>query len=155
MNQKKIKSNSRNFVETTAELLCDLTRMCNIKEEHFASGFNLSPGEFRLLKLFVFKNPYAIKEICELLSLTPGRITHLVGSLEKKKLIIKKISPKDKRNVKIFMSKKSEKFISNVYNSHIDFHKGILKHIDDEEKEVLNKSLFIIVESFKKWIKNK
>jgi DNA-binding MarR family transcriptional regulator len=155
MIQLKNKSNSKNFVEATAELLCDLTRMCNIKEEHFASSFNLSPGEFRLLKLFVFKNPYAIKELCELLNLTPGRITHLVGSLEKKKLIIKKVNPEDKRNVTIFMSKKNKEYIKNVYTSHINFHKGILKHIDDKEKKVLNKSLAIIVESFKKWIKNK
>ena len=129
--------------------------MCNIKEENFALSFNLSPGEFRLLKLFVFKNPYTVKELCELLSLTPGRITHLVGSLESKKLITKKTNTTDKRGVTIYLSPKSKKYIQNVYNSHISFHKEILKHIDEKEKEVLNKSLTIIVDSFKKWIKNK
>ena len=147
--------NSRAFIENTAELLCDLTRMCNIKEEHFASSFNLSPGEFRLLKLFVFKNPYTIKELCGLLSLTPGRITHLVGSLEKKKLIVKKINSQDKRNVTIFLSQKSKKYIKNVYSNYIYFHKGILKYIGDKEKKALNKSLAIIVDSFKKWIDSK
>lgn len=148
-------SNSRAFIENTAELLCDLTRMCNIKEEHFATSFNLSPGEFRLLKLFVFKDSYTIKELCGLLSLTPGRITHLTGSLEIKKLIIKKVNADDKRNVTLTLSKKSRKYIENVYNSHINFHKGILRHISDKDKEILNKSLAIIVDSFKKWIKNK
>ena len=149
------KTVSKTYAEITAELLCDLTRMCNIKEENFALSFNLSPGEFRLLKLFVFKNPYTVKELCELLSLTPGRITHLVGSLESKKLITKKTNTTDKRGVTIYLSPKSKKYIQNVYNSHISFHKEILKHIDEKEKEVLNKSLTIIVDSFKKWIKNK
>ena len=149
------KTVSKTYAEITAELLCDLTRMCNIKEENFALSFNLSPGEFRLLKLFVFKNPYTVKELCELLSLTPGRITHLVGSLESKKLITKKTNTTDKRGVTIYLSPKSKKYIQNVYNSHISFHKEILKHIDENEKEVLNKSLTIIVDSFKKWIKNK
>jgi DNA-binding MarR family transcriptional regulator len=149
------KSTTKNFAEITAELLCDLTRMCNIKEEYFASSFNLSPGEFRYLKLFAFRSSYTIKELCDLLNLTPGRITHLTASLEIKKLVIRKTNPEDKRNVTIFLTQKSKGFIKNVYKSHINFHKGILKHIDDKEKEVLNKSLNIIVESFKKWIKNK
>jgi len=155
MINKTNKSTSRHFAEATAELLCDLTRMCNIKEEHFASSFNLSPGEFRLLKLFAFKNSYTIKELCELLSLTPGRITHLTDSLGRKKLVIKKINPVDKRNVTIILSKKSSEFIKNVYENHINFHNGILINVSTKEKEVLNKSLTIIVESFKKWIKNK
>jgi DNA-binding MarR family transcriptional regulator len=145
----------KRFIESTAELLCDLTRMCTIKEEHFASRFNLTPGEFRLLKLFVFKNLYTIKELCELLNLTPGRITHLVASLERKKLIIKKISTEDKRNVTLSLSHKSREYIKNVYNNHIRFHKDILKNIKDNEKEALNKSLTIIVDSFRDWIKIK
>jgi DNA-binding MarR family transcriptional regulator len=152
---KTVNPNTRAFTENTAELLCHLTRMCNIKEEHFASSFNLSPGEFRLLKLFVFQNPYTIKELCDLLSLTPGRITHLVGSLEKKKLIIKKINLEDKRNVTIYLSQKSRIYIKNIYSNYINFRKGILKHIGDKEKRALNKSLAIIVDSFKKWIDNK
>jgi len=89
------------------------------------------------------------------LSLTPGRITHLVGSLEKKKLIIKKINLEDKRNVTIYLSQKSRLYIKNLYNNYIYFHKGILKHIGDKEKRALNKSLAIIVDSFKNWIDNK
>ena len=34
------KTVSKTYAEITAELLCDLTRMCNIKEENFALSFN-------------------------------------------------------------------------------------------------------------------
>ena len=72
-------------MEPIAEMICELTRYCNIKEEYFVASFNLSPIEVRLLKLFVVKPDYTIKEIRDLLRLTPGRITHILTSLEKKK----------------------------------------------------------------------
>lgn len=147
--------NTKDFVESTAELLCDLTRMCTIKEEHFASGYNLTPGEFRLLKLFVFKDPYTVKELCEMMNLTPGRITHLVDSLRKKNLIIKKTDFQDKRNIKLHLSQKSKDYVKNVYESHIRFHKNLLNEIDDKDKNDLIKSLTLLVNSFKQWITNK
>ncbi|MBN1634401.1 MAG: MarR family transcriptional regulator [Ignavibacteria bacterium] len=147
--------NTKDFVESTAELLCDLTRMCTIKEEHFASGYNLTPGEFRLLKLFVFKDQYSVKELCELMNLTPGRITHLVNSLEKKNLIIKKTDLTDKRNIKLYLSKKSSEYLKNVYDNHISFHENLLSNINESEKKDLIKSLTILVDSFKQWISSK
>jgi len=76
-------------LDPVAELICELTRNCNIKEEYFASSFNLSPTEVRLLKLFVLSPTYKIKELQSLLNLTPGRITHILTSLEAKKLILR------------------------------------------------------------------
>ncbi len=151
----KISTYKKDFVESTAELLCEITRMCTIKEEHFASRFNLSPGEFRLLKLFVFKDPYTVKELCEMMNLTPGRITHLVDSLRKKNLIIKKTDFQDKRNIKLCLSQKSKVYVKNVYDSHIKFHKNLLNKIDDKDKKDLIKSLILLVDSFKQWITNK
>lgn len=73
-----------NNIEPVAELICELTRNCNIKEEYFASSFNLSPTEVRFLKLFAIKPVYTIKELRDVLKLTPGRITHILTSLEEK-----------------------------------------------------------------------
>jgi DNA-binding MarR family transcriptional regulator len=151
----KITVRTKSDVETAAELLCDLTRMCNIKEAHFASGFNLTSGEFRLLKLFAFRNEYSIKELCGLLNLTPGRITHLVSSLEKKKLILRKINKTDKRNVTITLNSAGRVYIQNVFQSHIRFHKSILAKVSKTQKKVMIGSLQILVDAFRKWIASK
>jgi DNA-binding MarR family transcriptional regulator len=64
--------------QAVAELICELTRNCNIKEDLFAASFNLSPTEVRLLKLFVLTDTYSIKEIRERLNLTSGRVSHIL-----------------------------------------------------------------------------
>jgi len=41
--------------ETLAELVCELTRNCGLKEDYFASSFNLSPAQVRILKLYSYQ----------------------------------------------------------------------------------------------------
>jgi len=93
--------------ESLAELVCELTRYCALKEEYFAASFNLSPTEVRFLKLFAFQDVYTIKELREKLGLTPGRITHILDSLEAKKLISRLQDEKDKRNIIVKLLPKS------------------------------------------------
>ena len=90
-----------NDYQRIAELICELTRNCNIKEDFFAASFNLSPTEVRLLKLFAFADSYSIKEIREKLNLTAGRITHILGSLEAKKILQRVPEENDKRNINV------------------------------------------------------
>jgi len=141
--------------EKIAELLCELTRLCNIKEEHFASSFNLSPGEFRLLKYFASKETYKIKELCVLLNLTPGRITHLVSSLEKKQLIKRNVTPDDRRNILISLSSQSRNFINNIYSDHINFHNNVLIEVSEKKKNEILSSLKMMVDSLQNWINTK
>lgn len=141
--------------EEIADLLCELTRLCNIKEEHLASTFNLSPGEFRLLKCFVSKGTYTTKELCSLLNLTPGRITHLVSSLERKKLINRNITPNDRRNIRISLSSQSRNFINSIYADHINFHNNVLIKVTEKKKKEILSSLKILIFSLQNWINAK
>ncbi len=141
--------------EEIADLLCELTRLCNIKEEHLASTFNLSPGEFRLLKCFVSKESYTTKELCYLLNLTPGRITHLVSSLEKKNLIKRYVTPIDRRNIIISLSSASRNFINSIYADHVNFHNNVLIKVTEKKKREILSSLKMLVDSLQKWINEK
>jgi len=90
-----------NDYEVLAEMLCELTRMCGIKEDYFARSFNLSPTEVRLLKLFTFSETFTVKELREKLKISPGRITHIISSLEEKKLIRRVRDVNDRRSILI------------------------------------------------------
>ncbi|MGE5403206.1 MAG: MarR family winged helix-turn-helix transcriptional regulator [Ignavibacteriales bacterium] len=144
-----------NKAEALAELICTLTRNCNIKEEYFASSFNLSPAEVKLLKLFAFSSQLTIKEICNLLKLTPGRITHIVSSLEEKKLLIRKVDQNDKRNVIITTSPKCAPFIGNLNQSYVELHQKLLEQVGKEDQEKILSSLKILVDIFGKWVNEK
>ena len=142
-------------LDPVAELICELTRNCNIKEEYFASSFNLSPTEVRLLKLFVLSPSYKIKEIQTLLNLTPGRITHILTSLEAKKLISRTADSNDKRVVIVNLLPKANPLIKNLHQNYHELHNRILKNVNEKEMDKILSSLQILVDVFKEWVNQK
>jgi len=142
-------------IDPIAELICELTRNCNIKEEYFASSFNLSPTEVRLLKLFVLSPTYTIKEIRDLLKLTPGRITHILTSLEAKKLVSRNSDSKDKRIIIVSLLPKANPLITNLNKNYHELHNRILKNVKEEEIKKILSSLEILVGVFKEWVDQK
>jgi DNA-binding MarR family transcriptional regulator len=142
-------------MKTIAELICELTRNCNIKEEFFASSFNLSPTEVRFLKLFVFKPQYTISELRDLLKLTPGRITHILTSLESKKIILRTTDSKDRRIVIVKLMPKAAPLIANLHQNYQKLHNRILRDVNEKEMGKILSSLEILVDVFKKWVNQK
>lgn len=153
----KGKSNSKGKVriidlaEEMSYLTCELARTCNQKENHFASMFNLTPAEFRALRLFKDKKTLSIKEISEKVNLTPGRITHILTSLEAKKFITRRIDKDDKRNVIVDLTSKSEPFIKNLSASHVKLHDEILRKIKPENREVVMRSMGEVINALQNW----
>jgi len=148
-------ASKKNGYADIAELICELTRNCNIKEEYFAAGFNLSPTEVRLLKLFTFEESCSVREIRERLNLTPGRITHILKSLEKKKIVERFPDEKDKRNVHVRLLSKAQPLIQNLHQNYNRLHEDLLKNVNGMEMKYIHDSLVILVDVFKKWIEVK
>jgi DNA-binding MarR family transcriptional regulator len=142
-------------IDPIAELICELTRNCNIKEEYFASSFNLSPTEVRLLKLFVLSPTYTIKELRDLLKLTPGRITHILTSLEAKKLVSRNSDSKDKRVILVSLLPKANPLITNLNKNYHELHNRILRNVKETEMNKILSSLEILVGVFKEWVDQK
>jgi DNA-binding MarR family transcriptional regulator len=143
----------KNKHENIAELICDLTRKCGIKEDYFASSFELTPSEVRLLKLFVSKSFRTVKEIKEYLRLTPGRITHILCSLESKGILKRENDKKDKRNVNVHLLPNSEPFISEMNKNYKALNDEIFKRVSKSKIDNIYKSLTILLEAFDIWIK--
>lgn len=138
--------------EVLAEMLCELTRQCGIKEDFFAKSFRLSPTEVRVLKLFSFSDTFTIKDIKEKLKVSPGRVTHIIESLEKKKLLKRVRETTDRRNVKIRLMPNAQPHITNLHKNYNKLHKEILKSISAKDMKKIYFSLETLNEVFKKWI---
>lgn len=144
-----------NKYENIAELICDLTRKCGIKEDYFASSFQLTPSEVRLLKLFIYTPTRSVKEIKEYLRLTPGRVTHILCSLEDKGILKRENDKKDKRNVNVKLMPNSAPFINEMSKNYKMLNEEILKKVNKNELENIFKSLRILLDAFDSWIKVK
>jgi len=141
-----------NDYEVLAEMLCELTRMCGIKEDYFARSFNLSPTEVRLLKLFTFSETFTVKELREKLKISPGRITHIISSLEEKKLIRRVRDVNDRRSILIQLMPSATPYIENLHKNYNQLHLDILKNINKDDMKQIYFSLQVLNKVFKNWI---
>ena len=105
--------------------------------------------------LFSFESTYSIKQLREQLSLTPGRITHIVDSLEKKKLVERYQDENDKRNYFVKTMPKANIFIHNLKENYIQLHQNLLSNVNQEELDKIFSSMEILVDTFKQWTKDK
>ena len=142
-------------MEPIAEMICELTRNCFIKEEYFAASFNLSPTEVKFLKLLAVKPQYTIKELRDILKLTPGRITHILTSLQDKNLISRTLDENDKRVILVSILPKAGPLITNLHQNYKELHLRILQDVDESELKKISSSLQILNSVFKKWVNQK
>ncbi len=132
-----------------AELTCLLAQSCNEKESYFASQYGITPAEFKCLKLFISDNSLSIKEISSQMHITPGRITHILTSLEKKGFITREADKSDKRNVIVTLTEKSGPFIQNLSKSHLQLHKDILAAMEEDKRYELVSTLRNLIKLLK------
>lgn len=138
-----------------AELTCRLAQSCNEKESYFSSQYGITPAEFKCLKLFIADKSLSIKVISSQMNITPGRITHILTSLESKGYITREADKNDKRNVIVTLTEKSDPFIKNLSESHLKLHKDMLSGMEESERQQLVKTLKDLLKILKPYTNRK
>ncbi|PIQ08973.1 MAG: hypothetical protein COW71_08830 [Ignavibacteriales bacterium CG18_big_fil_WC_8_21_14_2_50_31_20] len=149
-----VKDDIDSSAELMSRLTCDLGKTCLNKEHFFAAKYNLTPAEFRCLRLFKNKSSMSIKRIAVQMNLTPGRITHILTSLEAKKYIERKIDQKDKRNIIVHLTNSSIPFLKQVNENHIKLHENILNNLPEDKREFIIESMEELIKALKTWTDN-
>ena len=122
------------YADEVSKLTFNMQKMCTAKEELFCETINLSPIQFRCLR-YLFKTTFLqVKELAEDMELTPSRITNLLNNLESKGYIQRKISSKDRRIIKVTLTKKGREYTTDVGEKYIKYHEEILSMLKDEEE---------------------
>ena len=152
--QNRQNNNGISNAELMAQLTCELSRTCINKEHFFAAKYDLTPAEFRCLRLFRESPSIAIKSIAIQMKLTPGRITHILTSLEAKKYVERKIDQKDKRNVIVHLTESSKPFLKVVNDNHIKLHEDILRKLPEDKREFIIESMEELINALKIWSDN-
>ncbi len=135
-----------------ADLTCMLSRECGRKEEFFARCYNLTPAELRMLMLFGDRQFIAIKELANMMGLTPGRITHILTSLEEKKLVQRKQDAVDKRSFNVYLTGQSRPYINNINSGHVLVHKEIFDTLDHDTQENVINVMESLIKAMQNWV---
>jgi DNA-binding MarR family transcriptional regulator len=137
--------------ESLLNLIIQLVKFCQEKEQYFANLYNLTTVELRSLQYFKTNPCTSVKELSIKMGLTPGRITHIITSLEKKKLITREIDETDRRSINVCLTSKAIPFAENLNKSYIELHEKILENIPIEKREPIINTLEELVKAFKTW----
>lgn len=141
--------------EMMADLTFELSKACHEKEHYFASMYDLTTAEFRALRLFRHTDTISVKELCREMKLTPGRITHILTSLEEKDLITREVDRSDRRSINVILTSKSIPFIKKINEGHKKLHLEILSGIESDKRESIICAMNELVKAIQSWSESK
>lgn len=118
-----------------ADELCDIhflyaRDLANVFEQHSTRG-----EEAALFWLSKLENPVSAGELAARLGITSGRIANILSSLDRKKLIERHRSSRDRRQINITLTEAGAAHIQQVYENAKASHISLLKKMGSAEAE--------------------
>ena len=127
----------RKTSEEIAEILQSLQKKCWAKDRILAEEIGISVPEFNLLTFFYDESSLPVKKLTLSMNVTPGRITHLVTSLEKRGLMKRSLNKDDRRVVLVTLTKKGRTLVDKIYGLVNDFFNEMLSSLNAKDQEIL------------------
>lgn len=147
---------AQNSINNTAEKLANLTfsllANCQEKEIRLAEAHKLTQAEFRCLRLFGAEESVNNKQIAERMNLSPSRLTRIIDGLVQKEYVLREIDPTDRRNMRVFLSKRGMALVQQLNNAYLNIHREILQDIDEAQHRPLITAMTHLLSALEKWI---
>ncbi len=135
-----------------ADLMFKFKKLCNEKEAYFATLFELTPVEFRCVKYLYGRDYIIVKELSELMSLKPSRITRIITSLEEKNYIKRVLDTEDRRNVRVMLNPAKKDKIEEMEKAYTNLHKEILSPLNHNVAKQSVADLEEMYKIFEMWV---
>ena len=135
-----------------ANLTFNLLARCQEKEAWLAEKHGLFQAEFKCLRLFGTDKSLNNKQISKRMKLSPSRLTRIIDTLVQKGYMKREIAQKDRRNLRIFLSRRGKILTNKLNKSLIEIHSEILKDIDISQHEPLITAMEHLQSAIEKWL---
>ena len=140
----------------TAERLADLTfsllARCQEKEAWLAEKHGLFQAELKCLRLFGSDETLNNKEIAKRMNLSPSRLTRIIDGLASRGYMKREIDQSDRRNMRVFLSRRGKILTNKLYKAFVDIHYEILQDIDVSQHESLITAMEHLSYAIEKWL---
>jgi len=114
----------------------DKTGTLDMTNQHGLTG-----SQWRVIVALSVKEGMNQKEIAEMIFLETPTLVSAIDKMEKNGLVERRADPKDRRNNKIFLTKKSKLLIEPVVDFILDFRKLITKNVSAKDLEICKEVL--------------
>ena len=138
--------------ERLANLTFNLLARCQEKEAWLAEAHGLFLAEFRCLRLFGSDESLNNTQISKRMKLSPSRLTRIIDTLVQKGYMKREIEQYDRRNMRVFLSRRGKILTNKLNKAFVDFHSEILKDIDVSQHEPLIVAMGHLQSAMEKWL---
>jgi DNA-binding MarR family transcriptional regulator len=140
----------------TAERLADLTfsllQRCQEKEAWLAEEHGLFQAEFKCLRLFGSNETLNNTQISKRMNLSPSRLTRIIDGLVQRGYMKREIDQTDRRNMRVFLSRRGKILTNKLDKAFVDIHYQILQDIDVSQHESLITAMENLHLAIEKWL---
>ena len=135
-----------------ADLTFNLLARCQEKEAWLAEKHGLFHSELKCFRLFGTDENINNKQIAERMKLSPSRLTRIIDGLVKNGYMVREVDEKDRRNMRVFLSKRGKSLTNKLNKAFIDLHTEILQDIDVSQHEPLIAAMEHLHLAIEKWL---
>ena len=114
--------------------------------------YGLSSAQWKVIGALATSNGLSQKELADLLSLDASSLVPVIDKLEQNQFVRRKPDPIDRRNNRIFITKKSESIINSIVDAILRLRKSIYKNISARDVEITKKVLRKMTENAESFI---
>ncbi|MEY9867125.1 DNA-binding MarR family transcriptional regulator [Peribacillus sp. B2I2] len=109
--------------------------------------FGVTPAQYGVLNCLWREGQLSPKQIGEMVYLEAPTVSGILDKMQKAELIERSVDPKNRRNVLVIATQKSNKIRDEVEAATFKLNNKVLQNLSDNDKEVLKKSLETIIKS--------
>ncbi len=99
-------------------------------------AYDLSGAQWKVIAALAISNGLSQKELADFLSLDASSLVPVIDKLEQNQFVTRKPDPKDRRNNRIFITKKSESVIDSIVDAILKLRKAVYKNISAHDIEI-------------------
>jgi MarR family transcriptional regulator for hemolysin len=117
--------------------------------------YDLSGAQWKMIAALAITDGLSQKELADFLSLDSSTLVPVIDKLEQNGFVTRKPDPKDRRNNRIFITKKSESIIDSIVEAILKLRKVVYKDISTRDIETTKKVLQKMTENAESFISEK
>lgn len=118
-------------------------------------GYDLTVEQLQLLKQLAANNGRTQSDLCEISGKSPANITRILDRLEKKRRIVRRPNPEDRRSSLVFLTPEGERLRAEVVNLFDGLRAELVQGIPDDRQQVTIAVLRSITENISKMAERK
>jgi MarR family transcriptional regulator for hemolysin len=116
-------------------------------DEELLHTSGLPGAKWKVVIALAIRNGLSQKELADFLSLDASSLVPVIDRLEQDQFVTRKPDPKDRRNNRVFVTKKSESIVGSVVDSILNLRKIAYRNIPARDIETTKKVLEKVIEN--------